>query len=198
MKVADFKNLHAGERAFLLGNGPSLAKVYERLPELSREGWTIGMNRSWQPPPSSDFSFMADYHCFVNHTHAIDILNGSNVPRVATFCLDGPGTDGLLTMRQIAGCTENSFRYDLEHGSDAPFAGLFALKLAAYMGFGEIWLLGYDACDRGHHCDDRKTGRRGHVTWFAGAFQWAKHRSDVSIYNASRDSWITYFEKREV
>ena len=197
MNIKDFKNVHAGEKVFLLGNGPSLANVYDRLPELSKRGWTIGMNRSWMPPLDGSMSFFADYHCFVNASHAVDILNGSNVPRLATFCLQGPGCENFITMRQIDGASHNSFRYDLEHGTDAPFAGLFALKLAFYMGFSEVWLLGYDACDKGHHCDSLETGRRGHAPWFAGAFQWQKQRGDISIFNASPESEITYFEKRQ-
>ncbi|HEX3359343.1 MAG TPA: hypothetical protein VHS31_20355 [Tepidisphaeraceae bacterium] len=169
--IADFKQKYAGKRAFLIGNGPSLART--PLDRLCGE-YTFAMNRiallyqklQWRPS-----FFVCTTTNVTKPTWREDIHT--------TLKLGCPAFIWDKLMEHVAGF-ENTLPINCTHGefivpealdewwSDdcaqrvCKFGTsmLVALQLAAYMGFSQIYLLG---CDLGFKPDptQRKQSEQG-------------------------------------
>lgn len=162
------KNKHAGERCFLIGNGPSL-KV-EDLEMLKEAGeYTMACNMIvkiyqetlWRP----------DYHCMIDALIAkyqceelVDNLSGQLFTNTSTYELmtHKPKDEQCIRIRNIGKkpyyVKGNMLSYYIPSGSTVMG---FMLELAIYMGFSEIYLLGVDCtasnASKGHFMKDYKT-----------------------------------------
>ena len=210
---AQFKDTKRGKRVFVLGNGPTL-RQWSMAEIRAVKGETIGVNRSWKSSADGTHKGFqgTTYHCFVSGAHAYNLCDGQ-VKTGVTFCprslewlVDsaecGCGCKYCFVGVLSGGYNPTAFRFDLERGIMTKFAGYFALQLAAWMGYSEIFLLGYSAKDYEGHAHDidpadpgkRKITRGGMRRWFDGAADWAK-ASGRTIINADPDSAITCFPR---
>ncbi len=158
---AELKNRHQGNRCFVLGNGPSLAKT--DLAPLANE-YTIGANSFYRHPQADmvglkylcvgDPYFMIErpttitWHktlcekmpetTFVLHRDALPLVrkNGLYKDREVYFVRTGLPTS-------IASLARIDFTRSLNIGMTT--GTLVAIPLAMYLGFTEIYLVGFDA-----------------------------------------------------
>lgn len=211
--IEDYRQRHAGKRVVLLGNGPTLRNwSQEEVDDM--EGWVIGINRSWAR--SRDGSFKGfkgtDYHCFLSGPHAQDLADGCVSTRLAIFprslefivnCAESRFKDFITINQMASGYMPGAFEFDMSRGVSTKFAGYFAMQIAAWMGFSEWILLGFDAHDREGHAHDENPAkglitRQGMREWNHGVKAWADNRKGaqaVTILNANPDSAIEEFEK---
>lgn len=152
--IEGYYNRHAG-RVFLLGNGPSLSG-YDFTGLDPNE--TITMNRSWRECPR------ALYHCLSGDLR----VNISPLPKHILF-LGQPeqysnyktGCPVILVQTKIMGVhipkPPNKWgvsqEFDLRYGWQPSHCGLFAVYAAWFVGFREIYLLGYDGYG-GHYTEE--------------------------------------------
>lgn len=214
----DFKDAHKGERVWLLGNGPS-AREWTREDLAKLGGRIIGINRSWKPSDDGKFQGFqdTDYHCFVSGSHAYDVCAGKVrtgvvfLPEALRWVVQGSECDGHQPDRCFfrvlsGGYSPSAFRFDLDRGVMTKFAGYFSVQLAAWMGFSEIFLIGFDAGDRQGHAYDAdptkgRGTRDGHRRWFRGVADWANAKNArrpgcVRVLNCFEGSRIEFFERR--
>lgn len=209
--VNPLKNAYAGQACLLLGNGPSLGRWYEQLPEMGERYLTIGMNKSHLPPLGLEHlpEYYADYHCVVNASLLRELCHGTK-QRWRKAVVSGMSNrrhlrerDDAILLNQVG--YESIWRYDLVRGSDARFVGMMSLQLACWFGCSPIFLLGYDAhADEAHHWGGTAPRRRTpaeraryfHVADFERA-QTQLQRMDFEVYNANPHSAITAFAYQE-
>jgi hypothetical protein len=212
LPVLDFKDTKVGKRVFLLGNGPP-AREWAMADFKKLGADTIGMNRSWMDSPDGVHKGFqgTTYHCFVSGAHAYNLCDSkvrtgvTFAPRTLKWLIDSSecscGCKYAFVNVLTGGHSPTNFKFDIDRGVMTKFAGYFALQLAAFMGYGEIFLVGYSAKDReGHaHDDEPDKGmitRGGMVRHFAGAAMWADARQDKLIVNCDVDSAIEFFPRR--
>lgn len=160
-----FKNMHKGQRCFILGNGPSLNQI--SLEILANEV-TFSVN---QLPRRKDFpDLKTNYHMWADERffdindsrpEDVELLNvmkmvnaGNNKPIVfyKTAALQMIKERGLDRDLKIAyfydgACDPPSINYELEFDKVLPRYSTvvhYLIILAVYMGFSEIYLLGCD------------------------------------------------------
>lgn len=146
--IASYKNLHRGERCFILGTGPSLSQVD---PELLRNEITFGMN------------FLCKAKSGFSPTYYV-----AEDPRILEYCAEDIAaiSQGAVFLpnyaKRLVPANNNQVylncsRCDSEK-AELPFfgidaekriwlagtAGYMALQLALYMGFSRVYLLGFD------------------------------------------------------
>ncbi|EKD87628.1 MAG: hypothetical protein ACD_35C00310G0002 [uncultured bacterium] len=140
-----YKNLHIGQRCFIVANGPSLQKT--NLDLLANEV-TFGLNRIYLNFDESPFR--PTYQVIVNELILEQCANEIlrlNMPkflnwnRRSLFQINNANTMFLKSKMVI----KDSFQYDLTHplvvGATVTFV---ALQLAYYMGFSKVILIGLD------------------------------------------------------
>ena len=148
-KKNSIKGIEKGRRAFILGNGPSIAN--ENLGKLKGE-LVIGMNAS--TILEKEFGFFQSYYCitdsrFLNHpekrqwgTNEIN-KNTIRVLRKDLIELDDP--DLKRTTYYTPHLKRDGFSSNIEIGF---YYGctttMLAIQLAAHLGCSEIYLLGVD------------------------------------------------------
>jgi hypothetical protein len=142
-RLAGLKDLHRGERCFIIGNGPSL-----RNTDLSRlrSEYTIGMNRFYLIFPELGFqtSYFLSINDLVIEQSAADLQN-LRMPRF--FSWRGrqwlKPADGLHFLYTTY--TGPKFATDIRgrvwEGATVTYV---ALQLAYYLGFQEVVLIGVD------------------------------------------------------
>ncbi|MHA2389973.1 MAG: hypothetical protein ACXACW_14735 [Candidatus Hodarchaeales archaeon] len=144
MILEQYYNKESG-RVFLLGNGPSLAEY-----DISKlnPNEVIAINRSWRECPT------ALYYCTSGDLQK-QIGNPKNVlflgqpEQIKNIKCPAPV---ILIQTRILGVRipepKTSLgippQFDLRWGWPPTHVGLFALYAAWFLGFREIWLLGYD------------------------------------------------------
>ena len=160
-----YKNIHVGERCFIIGNGPSLKKV--NLKQLSNE-YTITVNQS---PRMENFSDIhTNYHVWVderffhlsksdpNDMELLDVMKhvktAGNSPIIfykvaAKSMIDEFQLDKDLNISFIMDGFINTNTPNIDFPITAPVPVFstcihYAILIAAYMGFKEIYLLGCD------------------------------------------------------
>jgi hypothetical protein len=146
-RLAALKDIHKGQRAFIIGNGPSLRQT--DLTKLKSE-FTFGMNRIYLLFPELGFS--TTYFCSINdlvieqfsadilalpmpkflawrsHRHFPKTLQPSNVPTFLYTTYTGPRFSPNVGGRVWEGATVTNM----------------ALQLAFHMGFTQVILIGVD------------------------------------------------------
>lgn len=128
--IRDFKNLHEGKRLFILASGPSLERI--NLAPLRRR-LVMGLNRSPLAFPN------AHYHCTMDQRLFDEFPKMLEKSRYL-FTLEGRPFGIPLRLLGSEG-----FSWDLEKGIYSGYTtSYFALQVAVYMGFKEIFYLGLD------------------------------------------------------
>jgi len=128
--LTDFKNLHPTKHCFIVSSGTSLKEL--NLEPLNRR-ITFGLNRSFLAFPNSY------YHCAFDH-RLWDLYPEELKQSRFLFTLDERPSGIPIHLLGAEG-----FSWDLEDGIYSGYTiSYFALQLAVYMGFKEIYFLGLD------------------------------------------------------
>ncbi len=129
-KIRDFKNVHEGKRLFILASGPSLATV--DLAPLRRR-IVMGLNRSAFVYPETHYHCTMDQRLF---DECPDVLSKTR------FLFTLEGRPWGIPLRLLG---SEGFSWDLEEGIYSGYTvSYYALHLAVYMGFKEIFYVGLD------------------------------------------------------
>jgi len=129
-KLRDFKNVHDGKRVFILASGPSLASMDL---SLLRRRIVIGLNRSALLYPDTTYHCTMDQRLFGEHP---DVL------RQTRYLFTLAGRPWGIPIQLLG---SEGFSWDLEQGIYSGYTvSYFALQVAVYMGFKEIFYLGLD------------------------------------------------------
>jgi len=129
-EIAQFKNRHAGKRLFILASGPSLSS--HDLSKLDRR-ITMGLNRSLLVYP---YTY---YHCVLDQ-RLFDMYPEELKKTRQLFTLQ----DRPFGIR-LPNLAAEGFSWDLTEGIHTGYTiAYFALQLAVYMGFAEVYYLGLD------------------------------------------------------
>lgn len=160
-----YKNMHNGERCFIIGNGPSLKK--QDLSKLQNE-YVFTCNQIMRNPVypllKSNYHFFADPSFFAlkkDNAGDMEVLSlmrqintEGNSPEVF-FAAEGFefshefDLDQCLSLHYFAHRLEftNEFDLDIDFSKFVPMLHTvvhYAIAMAIYMGFSEIYLLGCD------------------------------------------------------
>ena len=128
--IGDYRNLHRGKRLFILASGTSLNHL--DLAPLSRR-LVMGLNRSALLFPDTHYHCTMDQRLFDEHEPALR----------RTRCLFALAGRPFGVPLRLLGAT--SFSWDLEAGIYSGYTvSYFALQLAVYMGFTQVFYLGLD------------------------------------------------------
>lgn len=218
-KWDEYKNIHRGNRCFIIGTGPSL-----KIDDLNKLGgeYTFSVNSIINFYEKTDWR--PSYYCIVDPRvyEALEdqlvkyqeIISFYPTNRIKTNILSGPAfpldcsdmykakTDGVLRLTKFGTNPKKAF-YD---GATVVYA---TMQIAAYMGFKEIYLLGVD-CNYGYtknfhnreleynsdkykYRDTKDTGKV-----MIEAFKIAKKYADengIKIYNTSEGGMLDVFER---
>jgi hypothetical protein len=160
--IKDFKNLHGSKHVFIIASGPSLEGL--DLSPLDRR-LTIGLNRSFMAYPNSY------YHCVFDH-RLYDLYPEELKKSRFLFTLEDRPFG--IPLKYLGA---DGFSWDLEEGIYSGYTiSYFALQLAVYMGFKEIYFLGLDLAN-----NPEKTH------FFGKDFPSVSH--DTTAYPKMRDSF---------
>jgi len=201
--VEYIRNRHQGQRALLLGNGPSLEQL--DLDKVADDVLIIGMHRTWRlvNPP---------YHVILERKEYLyemlfrdwlpkGIIITKRVPVGRLGVIPGVSTVNVHGVGVLKQKGEMSF--DLTKGTSSTCCGHLALEAVTYMGCNPIYLIGYDAQDgQGHafsietmeekFCSRERT--RSIMDYAKGEL--ARHRPDLQVFNLNPKSAITCFPMR--
>ncbi len=129
-EIRDFKGVHNGKRVFILASGPSLSTC--DLTPLRRR-IIIGLNRSALLYPDTHYHCTMDQRLFDEHP---DVL------RKARFLFTLEGRPFGIPINLLG---SEGFSKELDKGIYSGYTvAYFALQLAVYMGFKEVFYLGLD------------------------------------------------------
>lgn len=142
--IRQFKDIHAGERCVIIGNGPSLRNTNLRL---LRDVYTFGLNRIYLM--FDELGFETTYHVVINR-HVVEQcaedFRKIKAPLFTTVqnqaFLDGAPDTAFLN--NIIGLWPY-FSRDASRGVWEGWTVTYvAMQLAYYMGFSEVILIGVD------------------------------------------------------
>lgn len=160
-RLRDYANRHRGQRCFILGNGPSLAKM--DLRPLARE-WTFGLNRIYLLFDQMQMRFEPSYYCAAN-----DLVLDQFAPEIAALSMPkflnwngrshfDPADDSVLLLRQALGISDFFGRDLCRPICSGGTVTYLALQVAYYMGFQQAVLIGVD-----HSFVDKGTPNRAKI-----------------------------------
>ncbi|HEY5648885.1 MAG TPA: hypothetical protein VIU33_05260, partial [Nitrospiria bacterium] len=189
-RISDFKGVHKGKRIFILASGPSLNKI-DTAPLKRRV--TMGLNRSGLLFPNTHYHCVMDERLFEEFG---GILHKSRV----LFTLEGRPWGIPLKLMGSEG-----FSWDLEEGIYTGYTiAYFALQVAAYMGFNEIFFVGLDLKhERGnthffgsdYHSRDHETTefpKMGRMMSYAAK---VLEQTEIKVFNCNPESKLDCFPK---
>jgi len=223
-KIKKLKNIHKGERCFIIATGPSL-----RLAdiELLKNEKTFSVNGIFRLFEKTDWR--PTYYAICDYNVCLDYINNYGSLDFDSFCKERlffiQQTEKLFWDDQytkkaqfIPFCSLNDFTTGQRrrfYYSENLLWGLytmqtvtnFCMQIAQYMGFKKIYLLGVD-CDyitNGQHFSDEKSPNLKSYIQLSDAqerltkaFGWIKKELEargVTIYNATRGGALEVFER---
>ncbi|MBN2389057.1 MAG: DUF115 domain-containing protein [Anaerolineales bacterium] len=144
-RLRGFENMHAGERCFVMGNGPSLAKMDL---SLLREEVTFGLNRIYLL--FEQINFVPSYYVCTNELvlrqfgeeiRALEMPKFLNWNSRNLFGQSDPTINFLRMRLSVVDRMQTDATRPLYGGGTVTFA---ALQLAFFMGFETVVLVGVD------------------------------------------------------
>lgn len=189
-KIREFKNIHEGKRVFILASGPSLGTLDLSL--LERRV-VIGLNRSALIYPDTHYHCTMDQRLFDEHP---DVL------RKTRYLFTLPGRPWGMPLPLLGA---EGFSWDLEQGIYSGYTvSYFALQVAAYMGFKEIFYLGLDLKHDGgntHFFGNDFHSRNHEQSEFPRMAKMLRYgagilrKTDIKVFNCSPLSDLDCFER---
>lgn len=217
-QLKQFKNIHEGERCFIVATGPSLKM--EDLDILHQYGEkTISMNRGylafektdWRP----EYYMVSDWRSIKENGEEIKRLPIKNKFIADTYMefWRGDVPEGIYRFHahhvDISG-EKVPFSYELVYGVYNKGTVTYnCIQLAVYLGFTEIYLLGVDFDFHGdynsksNHFIDTYYNENSETSYFwdkesLASYEAAKEYADahgIHIYNATRGGKLEVFER---
>jgi hypothetical protein len=143
-KLALLKDIHAGKRAFIIGNGPSLKQT--DLSRLRNE-YTFGLNRIYLLFP--ELGFQTTYFVTVNDLvieQCRDDILSLPIPKFLSWRTHGLFPKGKVPATFLYTTYDNpAFARDVRHRVwESATVTYVALQLAFHMGFQQVVLIGVD------------------------------------------------------
>ena len=142
-RLAELKDSRRGQRAFILGNGPSLART--DIQKLRGEQ-TLGLNRVFLAFP--DWGFSTSYFVCVNDLvieQSVPEITGLNVPKFLSWrsrhFVDPDSHTIFLNSTYERPTFAKDVRGRVWEGATVTYV---ALQLAYHMGFDPVFLIGVD------------------------------------------------------
>lgn len=216
-RISVFKNIHRGERCFIVGTGPSLRMSDLETLRLNHEicismnGIYKGFDKTkWRP----DYYVVGDLDATY---YGRDSILDMEVPH--KFIADvawnfGEEREGIYKWHLVRRWKDGEMPKFTDDFSKRSYAGLTitydgALQLAAYMGFSEIYLLGidcsnYNSTGTAHFFDSYgrenkdETGYLkidANIMAYMAAEKYAREHG-FKIYNATRGGKLEVFERK--
>ena len=189
-EIEAFKGRHRGKRLFILASGPSLSEI--DLSRLDRR-ITMGLNRSALVYPNTYYHCVMDQRLFELHG---DLLHKTR----QLFTVQGRPF-GI----QLKNLAADGFSWDLTKGIYTGYTiAYFALQLAVYMEFAEVFFLGLDLKHEGRytHFFGRDEVSANHEnTEFPKMEKMLNHAAlllrerPIKVYNCSPISTLTCFPR---
>ncbi len=218
-RLGQYKGIHRGERCFIIGNGPSLRIEDLDVLEKQREicfGLNLihisYQNTRWRP------NYICVSDTLIIKKNIEKIIQNNNCPLFIADSFLRLNGDERIDERIMPFCKlypnekdnfEYGFSMNITEGiCNANSVAYYALQIAAYMGFGEIYLLGMDNSNWALHFDgeyqeesdiirenfnDTLESRK-----VSQAFQKAgevAERNGFKIYNATRGGCLEVHER---
>jgi len=178
--ISDFKGIHQGKRLFILASGPSLADI--DLTKLQRR-MVMGLNRSCLIYPDTDYHCCFDLRLFEMYEELL---------QQTRYLFTIEGRPWGIALHSLAA---EGYSWDLEQGIYTGYTiAYFALQIAVYMGFKQIFYLGLDLKNDQHntHFFGHDWHSRNHDTTefpkMKRMFEYGLKRlacTDVHVYNCS-------------
>lgn len=218
-RLGQYKGIHKGKRCFIIGNGPSLRM--EDLDVLAKQREIcFGLNLIHMAYPNT--RWRPDYICVSDiltiKKNAEKIIKNNKCPLFIADSFLRLYGDELVDRRIMPFCKlysdeikqyEYGFSRDIEQGiCNANSVAYYALQIAAYMGFEEIYLLGMDNGNWALHFDgeylEEADVLRQNFDWMMEsriilqAFQKAEELSKeygYKVYNATRGGYLEVHER---
>jgi len=167
-KLDELDNKHSGERAFLIGNGPSL--VDTNLGLLKNEitfcanTFFNAMKNTVMKPTYyvvSDPCVLESYHNEILSLDTTVILNNGAAHLQMNRCYPSNAKDIHMTKKLGLSYFKNDFSKDARHGIYSTKSVLYVmLQYAYFMGFKEVYLVGCDFSFSGERFDKSETTRK--------------------------------------
>lgn len=211
-------NRYAGQRAFIIGNGPSLNQM--DLAPLRNE-WTFGLNRVYLAFP--DWGFETSFYVSVN-----DLVIEQCAHEIGRLAM--PRFIGWRARRWVPlgeqmaylhGVRSHRFEVDAPNGVwEGATVTFVALQVAHYLGFSPVYLIGVD-----HHFETQGPAHEAvvsraedrdhfHPGYFGAGFRWnlpdletseaayrmaraAYERDGRFVHNATVGGRLEVFERRD-
>jgi hypothetical protein len=143
-RIRSLKNIHQGERCFIIGNGPSLK--HHDLSLLKNEK-TFGLNRIYLL--FDEIGYETTYHVVVNRLlleQSVDEIAKLSVPEFVSWH-SRDTIDFRSNIRYLRSIDQSGPRFftNIENGIwEGATVTYVAMQLAFYMGFSKVILLGVD------------------------------------------------------
>ena len=179
-KIEDFKGVHQGKRLFILASGPSLADL--DLSRLDRR-IVMGLNRSFFAYPKTHYHCCFDPRIFKEYPELL---------KETRYLFTVEERPWGIPIRMLG---SEDFSFDLTEGIYTGYTiSYFALQVALYMGFKQVFYLGLDLRTKGgstHFFGHDFHSRNHDTTEFPrmkrmieyGLAKLAEH--DIEVYNCS-------------
>lgn len=218
-EIAQFKNIHLGERCFIVATGPSLTMKDLDILYQNKE-FSIGMNRiflafeqtQWRP----DYYMVCDRFCIHEEEEKIRAIS---VPYKFVSDRDADfwrtkAAEGVYRYHSHGNYVTDEippFSDDLVYGVYSRATVTYeCIQLAVYLGFKEIYLIGVDFSfssdykDKSNHFISTYYNENSKTSFFMQkesleAYESAKEYAGahgIKIYNATRGGKLEVFERR--
>lgn len=214
-RLREFKNIHKGERCFIVCTGPSL--TFQDL-ELIKNEYSFGMNSILKVYDKT--SWRATYYGIQDKLVYEKMVADVNVTEQIMFISDEIVKTGMLVPKNAIIFPLNLYGHEyfnfkhpkFKFSTDVctnvydGFSITYSLmQIAYYMGFTEIYLLGCD-CSYAKEPEKQHFVASGHIDPNAGlvgnlqsqAYKKAKEfcvSHNMKIYNATRGGYLEIFER---
>lgn len=218
-RLKKYKDIHKGEKCFIIGTGPSLA--LDDINKLKGQH-CIGVNTLYKLYAKTDWR--ASYYCIIDPTTYAGIGADLKKHHKDTLFLAGnrvKETDGSINQFSLE-CSSfyrmpyleyfdtpclfgNNLSKEIYDGASVVYA---AMQIAVYMGFKDIYLLGTDCnYDKGIvlHSNSLEYDKNYKYNWttqtsltMIKGFEVAKRYADehrINIYNATRGGMLEVFPR---
>jgi hypothetical protein len=195
-RLKSYKDIHKGERCFIIGNGPSLKNT--DLTKLVRE-YTFGMNRFYMA--FADLGFTTTYYLSVNDLvveQCAEDIRGLPIPKFLSWHSHGHiqpthNTQYLYTTYQSPKFARDASGR-LWEGATVTYV---ALQLAYHMGFRQAILIGVDHNFTTQGTPNTTVVSQGddpnhfHPGYFGKGFRWQLPDLETSerAYRMARDAY---------
>lgn len=211
-RIEKFKNIHSGEKCFIIGLGPSVRfEDLDYLHEKKQKCFSMNLvhkaydKTKWRP----DYYVAQDVLIVNREKQVLDYLDGIEAfisDGSKTFCQENHKDNIYINHMACYGYEDEEMPFSEDFAQICYMSGTVSyacIQLAVYMGFSEIYLYGIDFSGIGsiieHFYDYETDGEElsyGHQFYvcYISAKKYAEEHG-IQIFNASRGGDLEMFER---